>query len=580
MRVIRPTEEKASLTRQVAERDAIIAGLRSTLATLEGTIAALQSTLVNHANELALMRRRLYGAKSERGGTSELQLLLGKFLDDKEQLTAALEKAVEGDAAAGDDGAPSNGSASAGEEAPAPPGSPPTTDKPDPKPRGRRDLWKTKLSVVPLRITDPALAARGRIIDWEETRQLMRTRAEEKVLQILVAKYEITVGGEKTVLAAEWPKSVFPKSLLHGSFIAWLAVQKFLLGVPHYRLEQHLEATGAPLDRSTMCRKMEGLGTALPGTVVKAMLHDAKTVCGVLSTDATGAAIQPGPRKGGPKRPCRKGHFFTIVADCDHVLFHYTEKHTQEAVAALFEGFSGFLQADASSVYHLLEHGPPDDSEDAKGGVFLVGCWAHLRRYFFEAAICKYPVGLRGLQKIRDIYKADNKLKKLSPTARKRDRERLVVPLVDAFFDGVKESLRTTLGPNLATKALGYAKNQEVELRRVFLDGRIPLDNTRSERALRKIVVGRKNWMFYGSDVHATAAAAIFSVLASCRLHRVEPQGYLEELLSPDDRYLELAPKHWAATRARLVETELDAPAGIITVPPLVVANTDGAVAS
>jgi len=573
MLVVKLAEEKAALVRQVAERDATIASLRATLATLEGTIAALQSSLINHANDLELMRRRLYGAKSERGGTSELQLLLGKFLDDKEQLTAALEKLVDDTTAAVDAAGNPDDATPAPDASPSPPSPdapPPVTP---PAPKGRRDLWDSKLPLVPLRLTDAALAARGRFICWDETRQLMRTRAEEKILQILVARYEITVAEEKTVLATEWPKTLFPKSLLHGSFIAWLAVQKFLLGVPHYRLEQHLEATGAPLDRSTMCRKMEGLGTALHGTLVKAMLHDAKTTCGVLSTDATGAAIQPGPRKGGPKRPCKKGHFFTIVADCDHVLFHYTEKHTQEAVAALFEGFSGFLQADASSVYHLLDHGPPKDGQDAKGEIFLVGCWAHLRRYFFEAAVCKYPVGLRGLQKIRDIYKADNALKKLSPAARKRDRERLVVPLVDAFFEWAKASARTTPGPNLATRALGYAKNQETELRRVFLDGRIPLDNTRSERALRKIVVGRKNWMFYGSDVHATAAAAIFSVLASCRLHRIEPQRYLEELLRvmpywPEDRYLELAPKYWSATRARLVVEEVEALAGVVSVPP------------
>ena len=160
----------------------------------------------------------------------------------------------------------------------------------------------------------------------------------------------------------------------------------------------------------------------------------------MLSTDATGAAIQPGPREGGPKRACKKGHFFTIVADCDSVLFAYTEKHTQ--------------------------------------------------------------------------------------------------------------------------------------LRRVFLDGRIPLDNTRSERALRKIVVGRKNWMFYGSDLHADAAAAIFSIIATCRLHGLDPWKYLDEVLRvlpywPKERHLELAPKFWAATRARLDAVELMAPVGVVTVPPV-----------
>lgn len=107
MRVSRPTEEKASFARQLAERDATIAALRATLASLEGTIAALQSTLINHANELSLMRRRLYAAKSERGGTSELQLLPGNLLEDKRKVRAALDEAVDGTAATGDAAAPS-----------------------------------------------------------------------------------------------------------------------------------------------------------------------------------------------------------------------------------------------------------------------------------------------------------------------------------------------------------------------------------------------------------------------------------------------------------------------------------------
>ena len=101
----------------------------------------------------------------------------------------------------------------------------------------------------------------------------------------------------------------------------------------------------------------------------------------------------------------------------------------------------------------------------------------------------------------------------------------------------------------------------------------VVLVNTRSERALRTIVVGRKNWMFYGSDVHAQAAAAIFSILASCRLHKLEPWKYLDEVLRllpywPASRYIELAPKNWAATRARLDPSELDGPLGIFSIPP------------
>ena len=103
-------------------------------------------------------------------------------------------------------------------------------------------------------------------------------------------------------------------------------------------------------------------------------------------------------------------------------------------------------------------------------------------------------------------------------------------------------------------------------------DGKLPLDNTRSERSLRKIVVGRKNWMFYGSDAHAESAAALFSVIASCRLHSIDPQQYLDEILRilpywPRDRYLELAPNNWPATRAKLDPDELNAPLCSFTIP-------------
>jgi hypothetical protein len=106
----------------------------------------------------------------------------------------------------------------------------------------------------------------------------------------------------------------------------------------------------------------------------------------------------------------------------------------------------------------------------------------------------------------------------------------------------------------------------------VLDDPRLPLDNTRSERSLRKIVVGRKNWMFYGSDGHAESAAALFTLIASCRLHSLDPEQYLDEVLRvlpywPKERHLELAPKFWAATRSKLDPIELDTPLCSFTIP-------------
>jgi hypothetical protein len=361
-------------------------------------------------------------------------------------------------------------------------------------------------------------------------------------------------------------------------------VSKFGLGVPHYRLERDLADQGVPLDRGTMCRYMEQAGNTLGATIVHAMWTDARASAQVISTDATGALIQPAQgAKEGRAQACKKGHFFTAVVDCDAVLFGYVEEHSSDSVKALFEGFRGYLQADASSVYDVLERGRPPDTED---GVTMVGCFAHLRRYFFEAAICRYPVGLQGLMRIRAIYAADEAVARVPLAERQALRERHVRPLVTGFFDWARGARQQVQGRNLATKALCYATNQEAELLRVLDDVNLPLDNTRAERALRKIVVGRKAWMFYGSDTHAEAAAAIFSVIASCRLHHLDPFTYVDEILRvlpywPRHRYLELAPKHWRHTRARLRPEELAAPLSAFEIPAeATAASQDGRLAA
>jgi transposase len=299
------------------------------------------------------------------------------------------------------------------------------------------------------------------------------------------------------------------------------------------------------------------------------MWKDALENGAVISTDATSALIQPVKTQDRQRQACKKGHFFTAVVDTDHVLFAYAERHTQAFVQKLFHGFKGFLQCDAHNVYDILERGPPREEDE---GIKLVGCWAHCRRGFFEAAICKYPVGIQGLMRIRALYAADEAFRGMPPAKRKLMRAQHLRPLLDDFFEWVAQARAVAEGRNLATKALGYATNQQKELSRVLDDGRLPLDNTRSERSLRKIVVGRKNWMFYGSDTHAESAAAIFSIIASCRLHAIDPQQYLDEILRvlpywPKERHLELAPKYWKATRAKLRADELNAPLCSFTIP-------------
>lgn len=521
-------------------------------------VASLEDTITNLAHENALLKRRLFGNKTERSHTREAQLALGDLLAAEAQLQKELDAALKRAKDAMDP-----------ERDPKPPGDP--RDGAKAKPKGRRDLSTSKLPRCPVEILDPALEAQGcRRIRFEDSYQLMYQRGGFAVLVKRVAQYEVAVGDETTVLAAPTPQTLFPRALLHTTAIAHVITSKFGLGTPHFRLEQDLADQDIALDRGTMSRYVEHAGNALGATIVQAMWADAIAHAQVISTDATGALIQPAKTKDGGPQACKKGHFFTAVVDCDAVLFAYVEEHTSEVVQRMFGSFRGYLQADASSVYDILERGRPNDSEE---GVRLVGCFAHLRRYLFEAAICRYPVGLQGLLRIRAIYAADRLVWRAPVAERKTLRDQHVRPLIDEFFDWVHAARATTPGRNLATKALGYASNQEAELRRVLDDVNLPLDNTRAERALRKIVVGRKNWMFYGSDTHAEAAAAIFSVIASCRLHRLDPYQYLDEVLRvlpdwPRDRYLELSPKYWRATRARLNPKELAAPLSSFEIPP------------
>jgi transposase len=547
-----PALSTTELSALVSTLQIEVVGLKSRVREGQAQNESLRETILNLTHENELLRRRIYGNKTEHSRTSELQLTLGSLLDEEKQLQKQLDEAV-----AKAQGSSDDASAAA------------PSEKPKPKPKGRRDLSASDLPRVLLEIFDEELEKTGKRIGFEDSLQLMYRRGGFAVLVKRTAKYEIQGKHGPTVLGVETPKTLFPRGLLHTSVVAHILVQKFSLGVPHYRLEQHLEDQAGELDRGTMCRYVEEAGSTFGATIVHAMWRDAIGNGCVISTDATSALVQPIKSKNGVHQACKKGHFFTAVVDCDHVLFAYAEKHTQDFVKRLFNGFTGYLQCDASNVYDILERGPPKDTDD---GVTLVGCFAHCRRYFFEAAICRYQVGVQGLMRIRAIYAADDAFRSLPPVKRKLMREQHLRPLIEGFFQWVNQARATVQGRNLATKALGYAINQEKELLRVLDDPRLPLDNTRSERSLRKVVVGRKNWMFYGSDTHAESAAAIFSIIASCRLHSIEPEQYLDEILRllpywPRERYLELAPKYWLPTRAKLRSDELAAPLCSFTVP-------------
>jgi hypothetical protein len=287
--------------------------------------------------------------------------------------------------------------------------------------------------------------------------------------------------------------------------------------------------------------------------------------------------VQPVASKDKGRQACRRGHYFVQIADRDHIFFEYTPKETSQAVRAMFRGYEGYLQADAKSVYDVLyrpPEKPEDDPENTSNVCREVACYAHLRRKFWEAALAKEKLGREGLARLGRIFDLEASWRKKPPAEIHRLRNAHLRPHADDFFawaESQYETVRHQRG--LLRSAFGYAVRQKEALLRVFEDGRLLLENNRSERELRRIATGRHAWMFVGSDDHGESAGHVFSLIASARLHRLDPEGYLRDLFRvlahwPRDRYLELAPRYWAGTRGRLDLRELEDEIGPLTVPP------------
>jgi len=600
----------------------------------KGDLEKLRHAYRRVLEELALMRKRLFTAKSERKDTTAEQLAFEGMLAEASLLASAL--------AAAEQAAREQQAQQAEQKAPDAPDGPESSkkeDEPAPKPKGRRNLASSTLPVVRVEILDPELEGKAERIDFEESSRLGYERGGARHIILARAVYKVEhdaatapstegaslretvheelpagdaatapsteralVEGDKTdqgsdatappiamhgpespaapmasaegkprFVIAPLPKELFRRRLLAPSMIAYILASKYMMGLPFCRLEQKLAHDGAAIDRGTMCRYAEDAGATL-GAIVLAMRDEALAESFCLSTDATGISIQPTPEEG-KRQPCRKGHFFVVLADRDHVFFEYQPKHTSAAVSEMFKGFTGYIQADAHAIYDALFQGPVN--ADADSGAELpkeVGCWSHARRKFWEAAVCKHCLGVEGLARINAIFAADKPLWKLAPGKRHALRQQYVRPLVDSFFEWAKATSAVTTERGLVATALGYSVRQMSPLRRFLEDGRLRLENNSSERALRPIAVGRKAWLFCGSDDHASAAANLFSLIASCKLHALDPEAYLADVIRvmpywPRDRYLELAPKYWARTRARLDPTELKRPLGHISVP-------------
>jgi transposase len=549
------------------------------IATLESAIAELvreRDELVRERDELRaaydrlwleveLMRRRIFIAKAERVDTTQLELEFKDKLTELDKLagTIGIGSAVgqpHSDDSLGDPDAPSR-----------------------PKPKGRRDLRQVKIPEERVEIPDPELeqrVARGEAerIGFEESSKIAWQRGGPRRLVVARVKYRVPGDEPETtqLTTAPMPPQIFPRALAAVSLIARVIVDKYCDGLPLHRQEDRFRRLGVSLDRGTMCRWTEHAGATAGATVIAAMRQEAMRTAFCISTDATGVLVQPLANTE-RRQPCRRGHYFVQIADRDHVFFEYTPKETSAAVGEMFKGFSGYVQADAKSVYDILFRPPPEAPPDGDSADLAtrdeVGCLSHARRGLWEATVAKSAIAREGLARLGRVFALERKWKKCSPVERKALRQQHARPHLEAFFAWAEvEYARVKDQRGLLRSALGYCVRQKAALMRYLDDGRLEPTNNASERELRRIAVGRHAWLFVGSDDHAQAAGHLFSLVASARLHRLDPELYLRDLFRvlphwPRDRYLELAPRYWAATRARLNPVELAAELGPLSIP-------------
>ena len=522
--------------------------------------------------QLELIRRRLFVAKAERIDTTQLEIEFAATL-------AALDALA--------------GTATSDAEDPISSSSLPTTTGPRGKarPTGRRDLRDEDVPVERIPLSDPTLDDTAEPIGTEEASRMMWRRAgwvrvvterikyKERAADA-VSESDANEGTMARIITAPLPPEMIDRSIVTASVWAHIVSDKFAFGLPLYRQEERFAQAGFRIDRGTMSRWLEQLGGTLGATVVEAMRQEALRTAFCIATDATGILIQPIREGNQPRRACRRGHFFVQIADGDHIFFEYTPRETSAAVGKMFHGFSGYVQADAKSVYDFLFRPPEervriDDYEPDLAIRHELGCWSHVRTKAWEVAITsKDPVAREMLARIMRIFELDRSWKKQPHDEIKALRELHLRPHVDAFFTFVEAQYTLVKDQRgLLRSALGYAVRQRGALTRFFDDGRLKLTNNGSERELRRVATGRKAWLFCGSDDHAQAAGNHLTLVASARLHGLDPEAYLRDLFRvlpqwPRDRYIELAPKYWTATRARLDAAQLEIEIGWITIPP------------
>ena len=490
----------------LAQREATLHEHRAALAQRDAQLAEQLTTIeqLRRMNDglshrLDLVLRRLYGRSSEKLDPQQL-LLFGQMMREAGRKVETLT--------------PRRDDAQA------------SSSRLERKGHGRRklpdDLPRHRIEhpIAPQELTCPCCDQPRVRIGQEVSEQLDYTPASLFVIQHVRPKFACPRCEDGGVATAEKPheNQVIDKGLPGPGLVAHVVASKYADHLPLHRLEGILARHGVEIARSTMCGWMKAAADLLAplALLMATRIRQSK----VIHTDDTPVPVQdPGNHK------TKTGRLWVYLGDHDHAytVFDYTPSRSRDGPAAWLKDYHGYLQADAFGGY---------DGIYATGNVVEVACWAHTRRKFHEARISDPPRAHHALAMIRLLYDVERDAKELDAGQRLALRQQRSRPLLDQLRDWMLHERDAVLPKSPMGQAIGYAMNNGEALVRYTTDGDLAIDNNAAERAIRPLTVGRKNYLFLGSDTGGRTAAILYSLIASAKRHGLDPFVYLRDVLA------------------------------------------------
>jgi len=332
-----------------------------------------------------------------------------------------------------------------------------------------------------------------------------------------------SLGGSKVIVRADSPKPLISGSLASPSLVAHIAYQKYSNGMPLYRIEKGFQYDGVIISRQNMSNWVIKCTQELLMSVYEQMKSHLLRES-VLHSDATTIQVLREEGRAATTKSCEWVHRTSGASGKKIVIYQYTQTKGQEHPRKFFADFKGYLHTDGASVYHNL---PPD--------VVTVGCWAHARRYF-ESIIKalddegrKKSEAATGIAYINALFKLERDFANLLHEERYLARLEKSKPIADAFF--VWAENLSALPQSPLGKAVHYALSQRKYLENIFLDGRLELSNNRCERSVKPFVMGRKAWLFSNTPDGAEASSVMYSIIETAKENGLHPFYYVKFLL-------------------------------------------------